>query len=398
MSITSPFTKEQLMPQPEMLEIKRQKGELFIGLPKETHFEEKRISLSPDAVSALIAHGHRVVIETGAGNGAKYSDKEYADAGAKITYDTKEAFGCNVVLKVEPPSLDEIKMLNPQTVLISALQLKTQSKKYFEALAKKRITAIAFDYIKDEHGVYPIVKSLSEIAGIASMHIAAELMTTSNGGNGLLLGNIGGVPPTDIVVLGAGTVGEFATRSAIGLGARVKVFDNSITKLRKLQHCVQSPIYTSTIQPKTLAKALMSCDVVIGAIRGKDRSPVIVTETMIEQMKDGAVIVDVSIDRGGCFETSKITTHSKPTFTQHGVIHYCVPNIPSKYARTASVSISNIFTPYLLNIAEEGGFENAARFDKSLRNGMYFYHGILTNKTVADWFDLPYNDINLLIL
>ncbi|CAM1364633.1 Alanine dehydrogenase [Tenacibaculum soleae] len=398
MSITSPFTKEQLMPQPEMLEIKRQKGELFIGLPKETHFEEKRISLSPDAVSALIAHGHRVVIETGAGNGAKYSDKEYADAGAKITYDTKEAFGCNVVLKVEPPSLDEIKMLNPQTVLISALQLKTQSKKYFEALAKKRITAIAFDYIKDEHGVYPIVKSLSEIAGIASMHIAAELMTTSNGGNGLLLGNIGGVPPTDIVVLGAGTVGEFATRSAIGLGARVKVFDNSITKLRKLQHCVQSPIYTSTIQPKTLAKALMRCDVVIGAIRGKDRSPVIVTETMIEQMKDGAVIVDVSIDRGGCFETSKITTHSKPTFTQHGVIHYCVPNIPSKYARTASVSISNIFTPYLLNIAEEGGFENAARFDKSLRNGMYFYHGILTNKTVADWFDLPYNDINLLIL
>ncbi|MDO6812412.1 alanine dehydrogenase [Tenacibaculum soleae] len=398
MSITSPFTKEQLMPQPEMLEIKRQKGELFIGLPKETHFEEKRISLSPDAVSALIANGHRVVIETGAGNGAKYSDKEYADAGAKITYDTKEAFGCNVVLKVEPPSLDEIKMLNPQTVLISALQLKTQSKKYFEALAKKRITAIAFDYIKDEHGVYPIVKSLSEIAGIASMHIAAELMTTSNGGNGLLLGNIGGVPPTDIVVLGAGTVGEFATRSAIGLGARVKVFDNSITKLRKLQHCVQSPIYTSTIQPKTLAKALMRCDVVIGAIRGKDRSPVIVTETMIEQMKDGAVIVDVSIDRGGCFETSKITTHSKPTFTQHGVIHYCVPNIPSKYARTASVSISNIFTPYLLNIAEEGGFENAARFDKSLRNGMYFYHGILTNKTVADWFDLPYNDINLLIL
>jgi alanine dehydrogenase len=398
MGYTSPFTKEQLMPQPEMLEIQRQKGELFIGLPKETHFEEKRISLSPDAVSALVAHGHRIVIETGAGDGANYSDKEYSDAGAKIAYDIKEAFACTIVLKVEPPSLDEIKMLNPQTVLISALQLKTQNKKYFEALAKKRITAVAFDYIKDEHGVYPIVKSLSEIAGIASMHIAGELMTTANGGNGLLLGNISGVPPSDVVILGAGTVGEFAARSAIGLGARVKVFDNSITKLRKLQHCLQSPIYTSTVQPKTLAKALMRCDVVIGAIRGKDRSPVIVTEGMIEQMKDGAVIVDVSIDRGGCFETSKITTHSKPTFTQHGVIHYCVPNIPSRYARTASVSISNIFTPYLLNIAEEGGFENAARFDRGLRNGMYFYHGILTNKTVADWFDLPYRDINLLIL
>ncbi|CAM1362553.1 Alanine dehydrogenase [Tenacibaculum sediminilitoris] len=398
MGSISPFTKEQLMPQTEMLEIKKRKGELFIGLPKETYFEEKRISLSPDAVAALVAHGHRIVIETGAGDGANYSDKEYSDAGAKISYDIKEAFACNIVLKVEPPSLEEIKMLNPQTVLISALQLKTQDKKYFEALAKKRITAIAFDYIKDDHGVFPIVKSLSEIAGIASMHIAAELMTASNGGNGLLLGNIGGVPPTDVVILGAGSVGEFAAKTAIGLGARVKVFDNSITKLRNLQSCVQAPIYTSTIQPKTLHKALMRCDVVIGAIRGKDRSPVVVTEDMIEQMKDGAVIVDVSIDRGGCFETSQVTTHSRPTFTSHGVIHYCVPNIPSRYSRTASVSISNIFTPYLLEIAEEGGFENAARFDKSLRNGMYFYHGILTNKTVADWFDLPYRDINLLIL
>ena len=398
MGSISPFTKEQLMPQTEMLEIKKRKGELLIGLPKETHFEEKRISLTPDAVAALVAHGHRVVIETGAGDGANYSDKEYSDAGAKISYDVKEAFACSIVLKVEPPSLDEIQMLNPQTVLISALQIKTQDKKYFEALAKRRITAIAFDYIKDEHGVYPIVKSLSEIAGIASMHIAAELMTTSYGGNGLLLGNIGGVPPSDVVILGAGTVGEFAARSAIGLGARVKVFDNSITKLRKLQSCISSPIYTSTIQPKTLLKALMRCDVAIGAIRGKDRSPVVVTEEMIEQMKDGAVIVDISIDRGGCFETSKITTHSKPTFINHGIIHYCVPNIPSRYSRTASVSISNIFTPYLLEIAEEGGFENAARFDKSLRNGMYFYHGILTNRTVADWFDLPYRDINLLIL
>ncbi|CAM1356228.1 alanine dehydrogenase [Tenacibaculum ascidiaceicola] len=398
MGSISPFTKEQLMPQTEMLEIKKRKGDLFIGLPKETYFEEKRISLSPDAVAALVAHGHRIVIETGAGDGANYSDKEYSDAGAKISYDVKEAFACNIVLKVEPPSLEEIQMLNPQTVLISALQLKTQDKKYFEALAKKRVTAIAFDYIKDEHGVFPIVKSLSEIAGIASMHIAAELMTASNGGNGLLLGNIGGVPPTDVVILGAGTVGEFAAKTAIGLGARVKVFDNSITKLRNLQSCVQAPIYTSTIQPKTLQKALMRCDVAIGAIRGKDRSPVVVTEEMIEQMKDGAVIVDVSIDRGGCFETSQVTTHSKPTFSNHGVIHYCVPNIPSRYSRTASVSISNIFTPYLLEIAEEGGFENAARFDKSLRNGMYFYHGILTNKTVADWFDLPYRDINLLIL
>ena len=398
MSPFSPFSKEELLPQAEMLEIKKEKGELYIGLPKETHFEEKRICLTPDAVAALSAHGHRIVVESGAGEGSNYSDKEYSEAGAKISHDTKEAFACNIVLKVEPPTADEIEMINPQSVLISALQLKTQTKKYFETLAKKKITAVAFDYIKDEHGVYPVVKSLSEIAGTASVLIAAELMSNLNKGNGLLLGNIGGVPPTDVVILGAGTVGEFAARSALGLGARVKVFDNSITKLRNLQHCLNSPIYTSTIQPKTLAKSLRRCDVAIGSIRGKSRSPIVVSEAMVERMKDGAIIVDVSIDRGGCFETSNVTTHSKPTFEKHGVIHYCVPNIPSRYARTASFAISNMFTPYLLDIAEEGGFENAARFDKSLRNGMYFYHGILTNRTVADWFDLPFRDINLLIL
>lgn len=398
MSSFSPFSKEELLPQEEMLEIKKQKGELFIGLPKETHFEERRICLTPDAVAALTAHGHRIVVETGAGEGSNYTDNEYSEAGAKISYDVKEAFACNIVMKVAPPSIQEIELINPQSVLISALQLKTQTKKYFETIAKKRITAVAFDYIKDDHGVYPIVKSLSEIAGTAAVLIAAELMSGLNKGNGLLLGNIGGVPPTDVVILGAGTVGEFAARSALGLGARVKVFDNSITKLRNLQHHLNAPIYTSTVQPKTLAKALRRCDVAIGAIRGANRSPVIVTEEIIEQMKEGSIIVDVSIDRGGCFETSKVTTHSKPTFEKHGVVHYCVPNIPSRYARTASFSISNIFTPYLLNIAEEGGFENAARFDRSLRNGMYFYHGILTNRTVADWFDLPFRDINLLIM
>ena len=397
MSSFSPFSKEELLPQAEMLEIKKRKGTLFIGLPKESHLGEKRVCLTPDAVAAFTANGHRIVVETGAGDGANYTDKEYADAGAKISYNTEEAFKCTIILKVAPLTEEEIGYINPQAILISSLQLKTQNKKYFESLAKKRITAIAFDYIKDEEGAYPIVKSLSEIAGTASVLIAGELMSGVNKGNGLLFGNIGGVPPTSVVILGAGTVGEFAARTAIGLGARVKVFDNSITKLRRLQQCLNAPIYTSTVQPKSLAKALMRCDVAIGAIRGKNRSPIIATESMIENMKEGAVIVDVSIDRGGCFETSNITTHKTPTFIKHGVVHYCVPNIPARYARTASVSISNIFTPYLLNIADEGGFESTARFDKSLRNGMYFYHGVLTNRTVADWFDLPFRDIDLLI-
>ncbi|MCK0109710.1 alanine dehydrogenase [Flavobacteriaceae bacterium S0825] len=393
----SPFTKEQLLPQEETLEVLKRKGKLFIGIPKETSFQEKRVCLTPDAVSALVNNGHRVLLESGAGEGAKFKDKDYSEAGAEITKDTSKVFSCPILLKVEPPTLDEIKLINPQTILISALQLKTQNKTYFEALAKKRITAIGFEFIRDEDGAYPAVSQLSEIAGTASVLIASELLSNVNNGNGLLFGNISGVPPTEIVIIGAGTVGEFAVRSALGLGANVKVFDNSISKLRTLQSRFGTAIYTSTMQPKNLLKALKRCDVAIGAVRGKNRSPILVSETMVESMKIGAVIIDVSIDMGGCFETSEITRHDKPTFIKHGVIHYCVPNIPARYSRTASVSISNIFTPYLLKIADDGGIENALRFDRGLKNGLYFYHGILTNKSVADWFDLDYSDANLLI-
>lgn len=393
----SPFTKAQLLPQEETLEILKQKGNLFIGIPKETYFQEKRVCLTPDAVSALVTNGHRVMIESGAGEGANFKDKNYSEAGAEVTKDTAKVFSCPIILKVEPPSIDEIKLINPQTLLISALQLKTQHKSYFQALASKRITALAFEFIKDEDGAYPAVRSLSEIAGTASILIASELLSNVNGGNGLMFGNISGVPPVEVVIIGAGTVGEFAARSALGLGANVKVFDNSITKLRCIQSNLGRTIYTSTLQPKNLIKALKRCDVAIGAVRGKNRAPVIVTEPMVDSMKTGAVIIDVSIDMGGCFETSEVTNHDKPTFEYNGITHYCVPNIPARYSRSASVSISNIFTPYLLKIAEDGGIENAIRFDRGLKNGLYFYHGILTNKSVADWFDLDCSDVNLLI-
>jgi len=393
----SPFTKEELIPQEEKLEIYKNKGELFIGIPKETSYQEKRICLSPDAVGAITAHGHRVMIESGAGNYANFSDKDYSDAGAEVTKDTQKVFSCPTILKVEPPSISELEMMNPQTILISALQIKTQSKAYFQKLASKRITALGFEFIKDDDGSYPIVRALSEITGTASVLIASEIMSNNGDGNGLLFGNISGVPPVEVVILGAGTVGQFAARSAIGLGANIKVFDSSITKLRNLQSSLGRTFYTSTIQPKNLTKALKRCDVLIGAVRGNNRSPVLVTEEMVASMKRGAVAIDVSIDVGGCIETSEITSHEKPIFTKHDVIHYCVPNIPSRYARSSSLSLSNIFTPYLLHIGEEGGLENTLRFDRGLRNGLYFYHGVLTNKSIADWFDLTYRDINLLI-
>ena len=277
------------------------------------------------------------------------------------------------------------------------MQLKTRQKNYFEALAKKKITALAFEFIKDQDHSYPAVKALSEIAGTASVLIASELMVNAQKGKGLLFGNISGVPPVEVVVIGAGTVGQFAIRSAIGLGANVKVFDSSITRLRDLQYKVGHTLYTSTIQPKNLMKSLRRCDVAIGAVRGSNRSPIIVTQDMVENMKEGAIIIDVSVDMGGCFETTEMTSHDNPTVIKHGVIHYGVPNIPARYPRTASISISNIFTPYLLQIAESGGLEQAIRFDRGLKNGVYFYRGILTSKSVSNWFDMPHSDLNLLM-
>lgn len=397
MSSFTPFTKQQLMPQEEKLEVANQKSDLFIGIPKESSFQERRICLTPDAVKSMVSHGHRILIEAGAGESSSYSDQEYSKAGAEITQDTKKVFGCPMILKVEPLTLTEIEMMNSNSLIISALQIKTRKKEYFEALTKKKITALAFEFIKDDDGSYPAVKSLSEIAGTGSILIAAELMINHQFGKGLLFGNITGVPPTEVVIIGAGTVAEFAARTAIGLGANVKVFDNSITKLRRLQNNLSQRIFTSTVQPNSLLKALRRCDVAIGAMKGKDRCPVMVTETMVEHMKKGAVIVDVSIDTGGCFETSEVTTHEKPTFIKNNVIHYCVPNIPSRYSKTASLSISNIITPYLLQIAEDGGIESAIRRHQGLRHGVYLYHGILTSKSIGDWFDLPGSDINLIV-
>jgi alanine dehydrogenase len=396
MSLT-PFSKDQLLPQEEKLEIVRDKSALFIGIPKETSYQERRICLTPDAVMSLTSHGHRVMIERGAGESASYSDAEYSAAGAEVESDADKVLQCPMLLKVEPLTMQEIEKIAPNTLIISALQIKTRKKEYFEAMSKKKATALAFEYIKDEDGSYPAVKTLSEIAGTASILIASELMINTQVGKGLLFGNITGVAPTEVVIIGAGTVGEFAARSALGLGATVKVFDNSITKLRRLQNALQHRVFTSTIQPKGLLKALRRCDVAIGAMRGKDRCPVMVTETMVEHMKKGAIIIDVSIDTGGCFETSEITTHERPTFLKSGVIHYCVPNIPSRYSKTASLSISNIITPYLLKVAEDGGIEESIRRDRGLKHGVYMYHGILTNKSIGEWFGIPESDINLIV-
>jgi alanine dehydrogenase len=387
-----------LMPQEEMLEVTRKKSSLYIGIPKETSFQENRVALVPDTVGLLINNGHEIVIETNAGQAANFHDKDYSDAGARIAYSAEEVYKANLVLKVEPPSLEEIEMLQNKQTLISALQITIQPENFIKKLMEKKVTAIAYDFVKDEEGIFPIVRSMSEIAGNTSILIAAEYLSNVNNGMGAMLGGISGVSPTEVVILGAGTVGESAARAAIGLGASVKLFDNSISKLRRLQNNLGMRLFTSVIQPKVLMKALKTADVVIGAIRAPEgRTPCVVSHDMVSEMKFGSVIVDVSIDQGGCFETSKVTNHTNPVFRKYGVIHYCVPNIASRVSRTASYALSNVFAPILLNIGEEGGINSMLKHDKGVRNGVYIFNGILTNKYLGETFNLPYKDLDLLM-
>lgn len=388
-----------LMPQEEMLEVRRKKGELYIGIPKETSFQEKRVSLVPEAVSLLVSNGHRVLIETKCGENANFSDREYSEAGAEICYDTKEIFKCDIIFKVAPPSEEEVEMMSGNQTLISALQISIQPKTILQKLMQKKITAIAWDYIQDEAGVYPIVRSMGEIAGTTSILIAGELLSSFDTGKGIMLGGIAGIQPTEVVIIGAGTVGEYAVRAAMGLGASVKVFDSSLSRLRRLQNDIGRRVFTSVLQPKVLAKAIRRADVVIGALRAPlGRTPCVVTEEMVENMKAGSVLVDVSIDQGGCFETSRITNHNNPTFVKHDVIHYCVPNIASRVSRTASFALSNIFSPILLQMGDQGGCKELIKMDAGFRSGVYIYKGTLTSEVLGKVFNLKYKDIDLLVL
>ncbi len=392
------LSQTALMPQEEMLEVGRKKGRLFIGIPKEISFQENRVALVPDAVALLVNNGHRIIVETNAGKMANFQDHDYSEAGAQIVYTPEEVYKADIILKVAPPSPQEIEMMQQRQTLISALQLTVQPEDFLKQLISKRITAIAFDWIKDIDGIYTVIRSMGEIAGGTSILIAAEYLSNVNNGQGAILGGISGISPTEVVILGAGTVGEFATRAALGLGASVKVFDNNIYRLRRLQSDIGTRVFTSVIQPRVLAKHLKTADVVIGAIRAQHgRTPLVVSEEMVSEMKVGSVIIDVSIDQGGCFETSEVTNHTKPVFRKHGVIHYCVPNIASRVSRTASYALSTIFAPILLNIGEEGGVENMLRRDAGVRNGVYIYNGTLTNEVLGKMFELPYKDINLLM-
>ena len=393
--VSPSFTYETME---ETLDVKPKGTQLFMGIPKENSFNENRIALTPEAVGVMVANGHRVVMETRAGEGASYTDRDYSDAGARIAYDKKEVFECDVLIKSAPVSEDECELLKPNQYIISPIHLAIMKREILQRMMDKKITALSFENLKDDSGHNPIVRSMSEIAGSAVMLIAGQYLSNANNGKGVLVGGISGIPPTKVVIIGAGIVGEYAARTALAMGASVKIFDNSIYRLKRLQNNIGGRLWTSVIEPKILSKQLKTCDVAVGALSSTGgRTPIVVSEEMVSSMRTGSVVIDVSIDRGGCFETSEITTHENPVYKKYGVIHYCVPNIPSGFARTASQAISNVIMPLLLEAGEDGGFERMVWHQIHLRSGIYMFKGALTNFYLSERFNLKYTDLNLLI-
>ena len=396
--IPKSLVESQYLPQTEMLAVERKKGGMFIGIPKTEVMQENRVVMVPSAVATLTGYGHRILMETGAGEKSNYSDHRYSEVGAEIKYSKEEVFKAHVILKAGPITMEEVEMMHPNQIVISPLTLPAMSKELIQKILEKKIIALGMEYIQDDSGSFPFVRVLSEIAGVSAVLTAGELLTSANGGKGVLLAGVSGVPSAKIVILGAGVVGESATRVALGLGADVRIFDNNVYKLMRLQRHLARQLNTSTMNPYQVAKELLNADVVIGALHSKtSRAPVVVSEAMVMDMKPGSVIIDISIDQGGCFETSEMTNHHRPTFVKHGVIHYCVPNIASKVPRTASIAVSNILMPLLVSAGKVGGLEEYLYEHIGLRNGVYAFRGRLTNEYLGRRYELKHTDLGLLM-
>jgi len=392
------LTAVGLIPKESPAKVRKRDYSLVIGLPKEVSTQEKRIVLTPESVGLLSNNGISVVVEAGAGLQSKFSDQDFSDAGAKVTTSKKEVYESDVVLKIDPPTQEELSYMSTGSCLMSALQLERQNQEFIHTLNQKKITAVAFEYLEDKVGGMPVVRAMSEIAGSTVMLIAAEYLSSENDGKGLIMGGVTGVPPTQVVIIGAGTVAEYAARTALGLGANIKVFDNHIYKLRRLKHLLGQQIYTSTIDNFSLNQALSEADVVIGALRAeKGRNKIVVSEEMVANMMHGSIIIDVAIDQGGCIETGRMTSHDEPVYQVHDITHYCVPNIASRVARTASYSLSNIFTPIILQMADLRGAEEMIFNYKWFLRGVYTYRGSLTNAYLGRKFDISHKELQLLL-
>ena len=394
----NPKEERSLFPEECLLrEIARQ-PRLSIGLPRENALVETRLALTPEGVAIVTEEGHSVYVQRGAGEPMSYSDLQYSEAGAYLVDDAAEVFGADIVLKIAPPTLAELNLMHDRSTLFSMLQLSNLSAECIRLMMKKKMNAIAYELIQDEQKAFPVVNSIAEIEGNTAIAVAAELMSNERGGKGLLLGGVAGITPTEVLILGAGITGSVAARTAMALGAQVKVFDHDISKLRKIQHYLGQQVFTYVIHPTVLIRSLATADAVIGNLRyinGSERF--MVSEELVKKMKPGAIIIDMSVDQGGCFETSECRTLQHPVFEKHGVIHYCVPNISARVARTSSMALSNIFAPMLLKIASSGSPNSAITESVGFRHGAFIYSGVLVNRLIGNYYNIPSNDIGLLI-
>lgn len=392
------FTSAALMPREEQLETAVKQRKLSIGIPSDKKNDEKRVALAPESVNLLVESGHEVFVQKGAGAGANYSDKDYSENGAIITDSPARVFSSDAVIKVAPFTEQEADYLKGNQVVLSYLNVLKLNEETLAKLIRKKVTALAFERIRDRNGVMPVVESMSEISGITSILIASDYLSNHHGGKGVMLGGITGVTPTEVVILGANSAGEFAARAALGLGAVVKIFDNSLQRLGDFQNRIGQRLQTSVFHPPVLRKAIRSADVLIGAIELEDLRPwYYITEDMVRTMKKGAVVIDLSIDRGGCIETTECRALHDPAYEKHGVMHYSAWNLPSRVARTASIALSNIFAPLLQNMAESGSMTHLLKTEPYLRNGVYLFNGILTNETLGQKFGIIPKDLDLLI-
>ena len=386
-----------LHPQEQLVDMSTDGKKLYIGLPHESVYQERRIALTPNSVKSLTDLGHRIVIESGAGEASNFMDNDYINAGAEIVHEKQKVFNSDILLKAAPISEKELTLLREHQIIISPILQPKLTKHQLKSLMQKKITAFAFEFIKGDHGIFPFIRTLSEIAGYQSILIAAKYLTNEYG-KGILLGSIAGHPPTKVVIIGAGGVGEAAAKAALGLGAHVQVFDDNIYRLMRLQNSIGHRVYTSVLDPNALKQKISRAHVVIGAVRAKNgKAPKVVTEEMVMGMKKSAVIIDISIDHGGCVATSKVTNHNDPVFVKHDVIHYCVPNIGSNVSRTASYAISNILSPILKEAAHHGGVEKYLRIHDGFRHGAYLYKGALTKEHLSEQFDLKFTDLELIL-
>lgn len=392
------LAQQGIMPMEAMAWTKQNARSILIGIPKEHAKFENRIALSPHAVQLLVANGHEVVLEKSAGERSGFSDADYLLAGASITEDIAQVWQSPLVIKISPPSEKEIELMKLGNCLISCASYHHLSVEIIDKIIQKKILAIGLEYAEDNGGGFPFVKIMAEIAGQLVLPIASEILRKEHQ-PGILLGNVTGVPPCKMVLLGSGQVVEQAARAAWHAGIQVQVFDKDIYKLQRLKQSLGFPLITQVIDSENLPKALQEAQVIVGALRSDNGiTPCIVTEEMVSKLKEGTLIMDVCIDQGGCFETSFTTNLGNPTFTKHGVIHYCVPNIPSQVSQTASLAISNLITSFLLKAGKTGGVEEMLWQGKSFMKGVYAYKGYITHLMIGKLFHKAVKDIQLLLL